>query len=103
MKLKKIKKLVKKKEEFQKLLDMLIIGIAEGKYFGDRYFTAQDGFIVGLLYCNAGYIRILVTTDEFLPPASDNNIQQLQQILVWMIRNEDNLVTLFKAKDYEQK
>lgn len=102
MEFKKLKRLVKTRENFQQLIDRLIIGVTEDKPFGDRMFTQRDGFVVGLFYCNANYIRIMITTDEYLPNASDNTIQQLQEIMIWMMRNEDNLVTLFKAKEYEK-
>jgi hypothetical protein len=56
-----------------------------------------DGFMIGLIYTNAGYISQMIISNTQLPPMSDNGIQQLEQSFTWLINHEQKLVNLFNA------
>jgi len=53
-----------------------------------------DGYIIGLIHSNSGYIWALIFTDKDLPPMSDNTIQQLENCVRWIANNEKKLNNL---------
>jgi hypothetical protein len=78
-----------KKENFKTFIDKLIEKVKNNETISDN--GLLDGFIIGLIHSNSGYIWRLLFTEEVLPPMSDNTIQQCEQCVKWIINNEEIL------------
>lgn len=78
-----------KKEKFKLFIDKLIERVKNNEPISDN--GLLDGFIIGLIHSNSGYIWGLIFTEQVVPPMSDNTIQQCEQCIKWMINNEDKL------------
>lgn len=78
-----------KKEKFKLFVDKLIERVKNNEPISDN--GMLDGFMVGLIHSNSGYIWGLLFTEMELPPMSDNQIQQCEQCVIWIINNEDTL------------
>ena len=79
----------KSKQKFGKFIDKLISRILDKKPISDD--AMLDGFIIGLIHSNSGYVWGSVLTDMTLPPMSDNQIQQVEQCIIWLIDNQEKL------------
>lgn len=78
-----------KKEKFKLFVDKLIERVKNNNSISDN--GMLDGFMIGLIHSNAGYIWALLFTEMELPPMSDNSIQQCEQCVIWIINNEEIL------------
>lgn len=88
--MKKLKRLLKSKEDVSNLINILISRIKEGE------FNSLDGFVIGLIYANSKFIATLFLSDDKLPAMSDNSIQQLEQCIIWFTNNEDKIIEIYK-------
>lgn len=91
-----LSKVVKDKSDVRLLIDSLITRIKERYPITDN--PLLDGFVIGLIHANSGYIAhfFTCTEDSSLPPSSDNTIQQLEQCVKWLINNEELLTRIVK-------
>ena len=78
-----------KKEKFKLFIDKLIERVKNNNPISDN--GMLDGFMIGLIHSNSGYVWGLLFTEMDLPPMSDNQIQQCEQCIIWIINNEDRL------------
>lgn len=81
----KLRRVIKTKADCKNFVDNLLLSLRSGDM------DAVDGFFIGLIYTNSGYIYLAIR-DQELPPLTDNVIQQLSQALVWMQQNETRLL-----------
>jgi hypothetical protein len=88
----KIKTKLNNKSDVQHLINLLIQKIKDKQSISED--PLLDGFIIGLIYCNSKYITTLLLTEDVLPPLTDNNIQQLEQVLIWITNNQNLLFDL---------
>lgn len=88
--MKKLKRLLKTKEDVSNMINILISRIKEGE------FNSLDGFIIGLIYSNSKFIATLLLSDIKLPAMSDNSIQQLEQCIIWLSNNEKKIIKIYK-------
>jgi len=88
--MKKLKRLLKTKEDVSNMINILISRIKEGE------FNSLDGFIIGLIYSNSKFIATLLLSDDKLPAMSDNSIQQLEQCVIWLSNNEKKIIEIYK-------
>lgn len=79
----------KSKQKFNNFIDKLIKRILEKKPISDD--AMLDGFIIGLIHSNSGYVWASALTDMQLPPMSDNQIQQVEQCIIWLLNNQEKL------------
>lgn len=79
----------KTKEGFKGFIDKLIERVINNEPISDN--AMLDGFIVGLIHSNSGYLWLLLFTENESPPMSDNTIQQLEQCVKWILNNEKTL------------
>lgn len=77
------------KKKFKLLVDKLIDKVKNNESISDN--GMLDGFIIGLIHSNSGYLWALLFTEMSLPPMSDNTIQQCEQCIMWIINNEETL------------
>jgi hypothetical protein len=77
------------KEKFSGFVDKLIQRVKDNNPISDN--GLLDGFIIGLIHSNSGYLWIMLFTESQLPPMSDNSIQQLEQCIKWIANNEEAL------------
>ena len=77
------------KDKFREFIDKLVDRVKSNKSISDN--VMLDGFIIGLIHSNSGYLWVMLFTDSGLPPISDNTIQQLEQCVKWILNNEDEL------------
>jgi len=98
-----LSKVIKDKSDVRLLIDFLIERIKQRYPITDN--PLLDGFIIGLIHSNSGYISHFFTCTEesSLPPSSDNTIQQLEQCVKWIINNEELLTKIFKDRKKEIK
>lgn len=82
----------KTKEKFRGFIDKLIERIKSNQPISDN--GMLDGFIIGLIHANSGYLYVMLFTESELPPMSDNTIQQLEQCVKWILNNEEKLNVL---------
>lgn len=82
----------KTKEKFRGFIDKLIERIKSNQPISDN--GMLDGFIIGLIHANSGFLYIMLMTESELPPMSDNVIQQLEQCVKWILNNEEKLNVL---------
>ena len=78
-----------KKEKFKGFIDKLIERVKLNQSISSHGMI--DGYIIGLIYSNSGYLWAMLFTDSSLPPMSDNTIQQLEQCVKWILSNEEEL------------
>jgi len=77
------------KEKFRSFIDKLIERIKSNQPISDN--GMLDGFIIGLIHANSGYLYTMIFCESDLPPMSDNTIQQLEQCVMWLLNNEEVL------------
>jgi hypothetical protein len=77
------------KEKFRGFIDKLVERIKLNQPISDN--GMLDGFIIGLIHANSGYLYIMIFSENDLPPMSDNTIQQLEQCIKWILNNEETL------------
>lgn len=79
----------KTKDDFKDFIDKLIERIKVNEPISDN--AMLDGFIIGLIHSNSGYLWLVLFTEQETPPMSDNTIQQLEQCVKWILNNEKSL------------
>lgn len=79
----------KTKDDFKGFIDKLIERIKVNEPISDN--AMLDGFIIGLIHSNSGYLWLVLFTEQETPPMSDNTIQQLEQCVKWILNNEKSL------------
>lgn len=79
----------KSKDKFSEFIGKLIQRIKDNNPISDN--PMLDGFIIGLIHANSGYLWTMLMTESNLPPNSDNTIQQLEQCVMWIMNNEKTL------------
>ena len=79
----------KSKSDFKVFIDNLIERIKDNNPISDN--GMLDGFIIGLIHANSVYLWAMIFTDSDLPPISDNQIQQLEQCIKWLLNNEEEI------------
>jgi len=84
-----IYKKYKSKEKFRSFIDKLVDRIKNNIPISDN--AMLDGFVIGLIHSNSGYLYGMLFLDIDLPPMSDNTIQQLEQCVMWILNNEEIL------------
>jgi hypothetical protein len=77
------------KGKFRGFIDKLIERIKLNQPISDN--GMLDGFIIGLIHANSGFLYVMLFTESDLPPMSDNTIQQLEQCVKWILNNEELL------------
>ncbi len=77
------------KEKFSLFIDKLIQCVKSNYPISDN--PMLDGFIIGLIHSNSGYLWGILMTDMDMPGMSDNQIQQLEQCIMWLINNEETI------------
>ena len=77
------------KENFKIFVNKLIKGIKSNDPISDN--AMLDGFIIGLIHSNSGYVWRLLFSESELPQMSDNQIQQCEQCVMWILNNEEVL------------
>lgn len=91
--MKKIKKLIKSGEDFNKLLDILILRVKDNMPISDN--PMLDGLIISFMVSKEGFTRDLFL-GEYMGRVLDGTLQQLEQISIWVMNNEDALCEIFK-------
>lgn len=92
--LEKLKKVIKTKEDFKLLIDSLILRI-----YDDRGISGNkmlDGFIIGLIHSNSYLVWSILSGEDKLAPMSENAIQQLEQVVIWLHNHETKVIKQFK-------
>ena len=92
--MKKLKKLISSKEEFETFKNILIQRIIDNESISNN--PMLDGFVISFITYNK-FVYDLFQYDFDEPQnVFDGTMQQLEQTTIWMINNEETLCKILK-------
>ena len=91
--MKKIRKLIKTNDDFQKLLDILINRVKNNIPISNN--DMMDGLTISFMITKDRFTRDLFLNNH-LGNVLDGTMQQLELIVIWVTNNEDALCNIYK-------
>lgn len=91
--MKKIRKLIKTNDDFQKLLDILINRVKNNIPISNN--AMMDGLTISFMITKDRFTRDLFLNNN-LGKVLDGTMQQLELIVIWVTNNEDILCDIYK-------
>lgn len=91
----KIRKLLKTHKDCKKFSDLLILQIKENKPISEN--SMIDGMVIGFIFSNDLVFEELIL-DKLEGRLLDSTIQKIENIVIWIVNNEDYLCELIKNK-----
>lgn len=92
--MKKIRKKIKSKEDFDRMINLLLERVKSNQPISDNGMI--DGLIIGFL-CSTSFAMDLFTDNE-MGRVLDGTLQKLEQITIWVSNNEDEICHILSTK-----
>lgn len=92
--MKKLKKIISSKEEFETFKNILIQRIIDNKPISNN--SMLDGFVISFITYNKFVYDLFNYDFDELQNVFDGTMQQLEQTVIWIINNQETLCKILK-------